>query len=164
MDKKISVKTPVLNHCNKTITITAKFSRAAANPFSDEARELMRLREMFSDYEMIIRTCHKPRRTQKTQNIKKFVSYDMIEKYICLLKDRDALLRQFENVKEFASCHRHSASIVFKWFNECFPDYRKAPRFDKDGKLIAAVKIISVEELMKKPRAGEGNDAQEQAG
>ena len=142
-------KKPVINHINKTIIVSDAFYKASANPFSNEFRDLMKLREVLPGYEVITRSHRKPRNTEKTPNIPKFVSYDKMKKYINLLPDSEKLLNQLQLVKKFAECRRNSASIVFKWFNDTFPDYRKAPRIDKDGNLVANVNIIPFDKFAK---------------
>lgn len=154
-------KKPTINHTNKTITVSDKFFRAASNPFSNEAADIMLLREKFPGYEIITRTHRSPRKTEKSKNIKKFVSYDKMEKYISLLDNSDELLHQYQIVKDFAACRRNSASIVFKWFNESFPDYRNDPKTDASGKLVAKVNVISFEELKKKAELPQAADPQD---
>ena len=143
-------KKPTINHTKKAIIVSDKFLHEAANPFSNEAADIMLLREKFPGYEITTRSHRKPRTTEKTQNIKKFVPYDKMEKYISLLDNSDELLRQYQIVKDFAACRRNSASIVFKWFNESFPDYRKDPKIDENGKLVAKVNVVRIEDLKKK--------------
>ena len=154
-------KKPTINHTNKTITVSDKFFRAASDPFSNESADIMLLREKYPGYEIITRTHRSPRKTEKSKNIKKFVSYDKMEKYISLLDNSDELLCQYQIVKDFAACRRNSASIVFKWFNESFPDYRNDPKTDKNGKLVAKVNVISIEELKKKAELPQAADPQD---
>lgn len=149
------------NHTNKTITVSAKFFRAAKDPTTNEFSDLMMMREICPNYEIITRTHRSPRKMKKSKNIKKFVSYDKMEKYISLLDNSDELLCQYQIVKDFAACRRNSASIVFKWFNESFPDYRNDPKTDKNGKLVAKVNVISFEELKKKAELPQAADPQD---
>ena len=108
---------------------------------------LARLREALPGFEVVVREHRRPRVTPRTQNIPKFVSYEKMEAYIRLLPDGDALMERYRLVRAFAKCRRNSASIVFRWFNESFPDYRKPPRLDRDGRLIAAVRAVAPEAL-----------------
>lgn len=151
--------TPAIHYATKTILITDAFLRAAHVPFSPEFGELAELRAALPDFEVKVRSRRKPRTTPKTQNIPKFVSYEKIEAYLRLLPDSEKLLANFEAVRAYAACHRNSASIVFKWFNESFPDYRKAPQLDENGKLIAAVNVISLEAFKREKE----NNGQEEA-
>lgn len=148
-EMKIEHRLPVINHAAHTIVMSEAFSRAAAEFGSGEFLYLMEIQKVCIGYEIIIRSNRRPRNTEKTRNIKKFVSYDKMEKYIRLLDNKDELLKQLHLVKDFAACHRNAASIVFKWFNDTFPDYRENPRIDKNGKLVARVKIISLEDYKK---------------
>lgn len=142
-------KKPVFNHTNKTITVSDKFFSAAKDPTNDEFYDLMKLRELCPGYEVITRSHRKPRRTEKTPNIPKFVSYDHMKKYIELLPESENLLRQFQLVKDYAKSRRNSASIVFNWFNETFPDYRYAPKIDENGNLFARVNVVDLDAYRK---------------
>ena len=138
---------PMVDYAAKTIILTEAFSRAARAPFSDAFNQLARLREALPGFEVVVREHRRQRITPRTQNIPKFVSYEKMEAYIRLLPDGDALMERCRLVRAFAKCRRNSASIVFRWFNESFPDYRKPPRLDRDGHLIAAVRTVAPEAL-----------------
>ncbi len=142
-------KKPVFNHTNKTITVTDKFMKEAVKPFTDEFNDLMKLRELCPGYEIVTRSHRSPRKTEKSKGIPKFVSYEHMKKYIKLLPDSEKLLKELELVKAFADTRRNSASIVFNWFNEKFPDHRYAPQIDKEGKLFARVNVVDVEAYKK---------------
>lgn len=156
------VKKPVINHINKTIVVSDLFFKEAAKPFTNEFYDLMKLREVLPDYEVITRSHRKPRPPKEPEKVKKFVSYTKMKTYIELLDNKDKLMEEFELVKAFAKTRRNSASIVFKWFNDKFPDYRKPPRLDENGKLIAEVKIISLEEVKKAAEEAEKAEAAKQ--
>ena len=143
------------NHTNKTITVSAKFFRAAKDPTTNEFSDLMMMREICPGYEIITRTHRSPRKTEKSKNIKKFVSYDKMEKYIKLLPDSEKLLDQLKTVKAYADAHNYAASIVFNWFNETFPDHRYAPKIDDNGKLFARVNVVNIEDYKKSLEAKE---------
>lgn len=155
-------KKPVFNHTNKTITVTDKFMKEAAKPFTNEFNDLMMLCERCPGYKVITRSHRRPSTSKKTPNIPKFVSYDHMERYIRLLPDSANLLAQLQLVKDYAKAHNYAASIVFKWFNETFPDYRKAPQIDEKGNITATINVISLEEFRKQiaPRAVEDNNSQ----
>ena len=156
-------KKPVFNHTNKTITVSDKFYRAAKDPTNDEFYDLMKLRELCPGYEIITRSHRSPRKTEKSKSIPKFVSYDHMEKYIKLLPDSKKLLEELKLVKSFAESRRNSASIVFKWFNEKFPDYRKDPKIDENGKLVATVNVVNFEDFKKKAEAAKAEAEPPQA-
>lgn len=144
---------PAINHSDKTITISETFARKAALPFTPEFHDLMYLREACPDYKVVARGRRKPRHTEKTSNIPKFVSYSRMVDYINLLPNSDKLMKQFQLVKSFAACHDHSAVIVFNWFNKTFPDYRKPPRIDENGNLIATINVVDIEDYKKSVEA-----------
>ena len=143
-------KKPTFNHTNKTITVSDKFMTEAAKPFTNEFNDLMELRRLCPDYTVVTRSHRSPRKTEKSKGIPKFVSYDHMEKYIKLLPDSEKLLAELKLVKNYAKAHNYAASIVFKWFNEKFPDYRYAPKIDKNGKLIATVNVVNFADFKKK--------------
>ena len=144
-----AAKKAVFNHANKTIIVSDKFLRASQNPENSEFYDMMTLSKHFSDYTITTRTHSKPRKSEKTPNIPKFVSYDHMKKYINLLPDSEKLLNELKLVKDFAAAHNYAASIVFNWFNEAFPDYRFAPKIDNEGNLIARVNIVDFETYKK---------------
>jgi hypothetical protein len=156
-------KKPVFNHTNKTITVSDKFFSAAKDPTNDEFYDLMKLRELCPGYEIITRSHRKPRRTENTPRIPKFVSYEHMEKYIALLPDSEKLLAELKLVKNYAKAHNYAASIVFKWFNEKFPDYHKKPKIDENGKLVATVNVVNFEDLKKKADAAKAEAEPPQA-
>ena len=140
---------PTFNHTNKTITVSDKFMKEAVKPFTNEFNDLMELRRLCPDYTVITRSHRSPRKTEKSKGIPKFVSYDHMKKYIKLLPNSKKLLEELELVKSFAESRRNSASIVFNWFNEKFPDHRYAPQIDKDGKLFARVNVVDFDAYKK---------------
>ena len=154
---------PVVNHRNHTITVSDKFFTEASKPFTNEFNDLQLLREALPGYEVITRSHRSPRKTEKSKGIPKFVSYDHMEKYINLLSDSKKLLEELELVKSFAESRRNSASIVFKWFNEKFPDYRKDPKIDENGKLVATVNVVNFEDFKKKAEAAKAEAEPPQA-
>ena len=150
----LSVK-PTFNHTNKTITVSDKFMKEAAKPFTNEFNDLMELRRLCPDYKVITRSHRRPSTSKKTPNIPKFVSYDHMKKYIALLPNSNELLQQLQLVKDFAESRNYSASIVFNWFNETFPDHRYAPKIDDNGKLFARVNVVNIEDYKKSVEAKE---------
>ena len=144
---------PTFNHTNKTITVTDKFMTEAAKPFTNEFNDLMELRKLCPDYKVITRSHRKPRKTEESKKIKKYVSYDHMEKYIKLLLKSEELLLQLQSVKDYAKAHNYSSSIVFKWFNDSFPDYHKNPVIDANGKLVATVNVVRIEDVRKELEA-----------
>ena len=154
---------PVVNHRNHTITVSDKFFTEASKPFTNEFNDLQLLREALPGYEIITRSHRKPRRTENTPRIPKFVSYDHMEKYIKLLPDSEKLLAELKLVKNYAKAHNYAASIVFKWFNEKFPDYHKKPKIDENGKLVATVNVVNFEDFKKKADAAKAEAEPPQA-
>ena len=149
MSTTLAIK-PVINHTNKTIIVSEKFMTEASVPFTAEFNDLKKLRKALPDYEVITRSHRKPRTTAKTQNIKKFVPYDKMVAYINLLPERDELLKQFETIKKVAATYpSNPTSIVFQWFNNACPDYRKTPKIDKDGNLVARVNVVNFADFKK---------------
>ena len=140
---------PLFNHTNKTITVSDKFMKEAVKPFTNEFNDLMELRKLCPDYKVITRSHRSPRKTEKSKNIRKYVSYDHMEKYIKLLPNSESLLLQLKAVKEYGKAHNYPSSYVFKWFNDSFPDYHKNPVIDANGKLVATVKVVRIEDVRK---------------
>ena len=106
MSTTLAIK-PVINHTAKTIIVSEKFMNEASVPFTAEFNDLTMLREALPGYEVITRSHRKPRTTEKTQNIKKFVPYDKMVAYINLLPERDELLKKIAN-------ERRAEGVLYK--------------------------------------------------
>ena len=76
-----------------------------------------------------------------------------MEKYIKLLPNSENLLLRLKAAKAYAEAHNYSSSIVFKWFNDSFPDYHKNPVIDANGKLVANVNVVRIEDVRKELEA-----------
>ena len=109
-----------------TLTMTAEFADRAYDPNTDEYAILTRLQKDFPQ----LRVVRKTHRSPKTANPAKGLTFDRMEKYICLHENADELLDLFQKVKAAGRGYLY----VKAWFVKQFPNYNDIPNFI-DGKL-----------------------------
>lgn len=113
------------------IYISNSFNERANNPTSDEYRLLKEVRNDNPSFKVVYRETKK--KTSPNKNLK----YDNMEKYIKVYENADELLEMFEKVKELSKSQPSPYNFVKDWFKEQFPNYKKLPKFSKEGKLYA---------------------------
>ena len=143
-----NLKKPQVNHATCTITITETFNRAS-KIFGTEACDLMKkIRNAFPDYDVVVSSTRRKASKNKTKP-----TYAMMERYIKHLRNGEEGLKIFEQVKDCAKSYKPAYQKVYEWFNQSFPDYDAALRFDKNGFLVARTNIISFEDFKEKQEA-----------
>ena len=113
------------------IYINNSFNERANNPTSDEYRLLKEVRNDNPSFRVVYRETKK--KTSPNKNLK----YENMEKYIKVYENADELLEMFEKVKELSKSQPSPYNFVKGWFREQFPNYKKLPKFNKEGKLYA---------------------------
>ena len=114
----------IINHGNKTITITKAFSSRAADISTREYRELTKLHQDFPDYIIQRRTAV----ITRNKGTYKGLTLDEMEKYI---KEKDGSsegLKAFEAVKAYHTPKgkdKPSYPKVKAWFLRTYPKYGK---------------------------------------
>ena len=76
-------------------------------------------------------------------------SYRQIEIFISYLENGLEMMEQFETIRGVSLSDDACYEMVLDWFNETFPDYRFAPKIDKDGNLIATVNVVNFADYKK---------------
>lgn len=112
----------VIDHANKTITITKAFQQKANKPGTKEFRELAQLHKAYPDYDIIRRTANVDKEKKQTHN---GLTIDRMEKYIKVLEkdNQDAALKEFANAKEFYEGQRAYYGKMKAWFLKKYPNY-----------------------------------------
>ena len=123
-----------LNFTTNTMTVTKAFEEAAANTKSAEYKMLLKLREDFPDIQIV----RKSRRSPKTANPNRNLTYANMEKYMSVFKNAAELREQFEIVKTMSKGQPNAYNYVKGWFVKQFPDYKELPDFTS-GKLNMTV-------------------------
>ncbi|MBP3657084.1 MAG: hypothetical protein J6K32_10365 [Clostridia bacterium] len=124
-----------------TVTITKAFADAANNPFSEEYKMLVELRNQgFS----IVNKTHKPAKTKTPMP-----TYKQMEHYISSLAESEFYLQRYEAVLNEAKSHTNAITKVRKWFRATFPNYGKLPEFDEDNRIIVTPVDHDAETLKK---------------
>ena len=123
-----------IDFATNTITLTKAFEESAANPKSTEYKMLLRLRADFPTMNII----RKSRRSPKTANPNRNLTYANMEKYMSVFKNAAELREQFEIVKTMSKGQPSAYNYVKGWFVSQFPDYKALPDFTS-GKLNVSV-------------------------
>lgn len=147
--KSMNIRKPIVNHTNRTISVTDTFLHAAADPTSTEFEMYMKLTASCPNYKVVT----KKRRKTMNKDKQLKLTYAKMGKYIACLRNADELLDLFEKVKAFAKSQPNSYQMVSRWFNESFPDYGCQPDFDEDGFPIVEANCVSLEAYKKRNEA-----------
>lgn len=109
-----------------TLTMIAEFADRAYDPTTEEYEILTRLQRDFPR----LRIVRKTRRSPKTANPAKGLTYERMEKYIRLHENADELIDLFQKVQSAGRGYPY----VKAWFIKQFPNYKNVPEF-VNGKL-----------------------------
>ena len=115
-----------INFNNNTIEITKAFAKKAANPMSEEFKELMELRKSLVGYEVVVKASAK--RTIKKDTLKG-LNYSFMEQYIARHDDEnETVMAEFKKmtVKNEDNLATLSYGEVKKWFLDKYPTVAKA--------------------------------------
>ena len=114
-----------INFNNNTIEITKAFAKRAANPTSEEFKELMELRKSLAGFEVVVKASAK--RTSKKDTLKG-LNYEFMKQYIARHDDSGEVMEEFtkRTVKNEDNLATQSYGEVKKWFLEQYPTIAKA--------------------------------------
>ena len=126
-----------INHITNTVTVTKKFLNDAALIENEKEFGLMqKFKSMGLKIEVEQR---KPRESKATaKELKRHITYKMMEGYISHTENAEELLEEFEIMKQLAkeSNPRRAHSLVLEWFHENCPGYGNVPEFDENLKVV----------------------------
>jgi len=126
-----------INHITNTVTVTKKFLNDAALIENEKEFGLMqKFKSMGLKIEVEQR---KPRESKATaKELKRHITYKMMEGYISHTENAEELLEEFEIMKQLAkeSNPRRAHALVLEWFHENCPDYGNVPEFDENLKVV----------------------------
>ena len=115
-----------INYEKKTIEMTKTEAREAGNPTSEKFKELMKLRTVFPDFEVIVKTSSAKRDTLKG------LDYEFMKKYIEKHDNKEENLKEFYKLRGLdeegnrdAIIEEHSYGEVKMWFLETYPEIEK---------------------------------------
>ena len=113
-----------INFNNKTIEISRTFAKKAANPMSDEFKELMSLRQSLAGFEVVVKAA--PKRAKKDSL--KGLNYDFMKQYIERHDESGSVMKEFtkRTVKSDDNLGTLSYGEVKAWFLEQYPEICKA--------------------------------------
>lgn len=111
--------TYVINHDNKTITLTKNYAKLANTPDTKEFRELAKLHKAYSDYDIVMRTATPKEDKQKHTGL----TIKRMEYHIKNIAKDDVALTQFEEVQKYYKGMAGYYGKVRSWFLEKYPNY-----------------------------------------
>ena len=133
-----------INYEKKTIEMTKAEAKEAGNPTSAKFEELMKLRSIFPDFEIIIK------KTSVKRDTYKGLDYDFMKKYIEDHDNSDENLKEFyklrgmnENGEREAQIEEHSYGEIKMWFLSTFPEIEKFN--DETNKKLKEIKAKRAE-------------------
>ena len=108
-----------------TLTISKAFEKKASTIGSAEQKLLSELMAKYADTLIIER--YKPHTGTKG------LKFAQMENYIIHTRDADAMLKQFETVKQLSKSQKNPYKYVLDWFNINYPNFTEQPEFDDEG-------------------------------
>ncbi|MDD4510009.1 MAG: hypothetical protein PHY23_03745 [Oscillospiraceae bacterium] len=109
----------IINHEDKTITITKDYAKRSSVPGSKEFRELAKLHNTFADYDIQRRTAV----IKADKNTHNGLTLAFMEKYISTLSNSEEALKEFEAVKAYYKDSNAYYGKVKAWFLANHNDY-----------------------------------------
>ena len=136
--------TMTINYEMKKIEMTKAESKEAGNPTSAKFEELMKLRSIFPDFEIIIK------KTSVKRDTYKGLGYDYMENYIKAHDNSDTNLKEFytlrgmnEKGEKDVLIEEHSYGEIKMWFLSTFPEIEKFN--DETNKKLKEIKAKRAE-------------------
>lgn len=144
-----------MDFVSATLTITAKFAKAMADPKSEEYALVCRYRADFPNLTIRKKTHKIPThyRTNSGEiygcNPNKNLTYERMERFMDGLPQKEQYRREYDFIKDYASIVQHNGyAVVRRWFVAQFPDFRKNPLLylHNTPELVPASTILEAEE------------------
>lgn len=136
--------TMTINYEKKAIEMTKAEAKEAGNPTSAKFEELMKLRSIFPDFAIIVKTTSVKRDTYKG------LDYDFMKKYIEDHDNSDTNLKEFyalrgmnEDGERDVLIEEHSYGEIKMWFLSTYPEIEKFN--EKTNKKLKAIKAKRAE-------------------
>ena len=133
-----------INYEMKKIEMTKAESKEAGNPTSAKFEELMKLRSIFPDFAIIVKTTSVKRDTYKG------LDYDFMKKYIEDHDNSDTNLKEFyalrgmnEDGERDVLIEEHTYGEIKMWFLSTYPEIEKFN--EKTNKKLKAIKAKRAE-------------------
>ena len=110
----------VIDHENKTITITKDYAKRSSVPGSKEFRELAKLHSVFADYQIQRRTAV----ITADKNNHQGLTLKFMEKHITTFYNNEEAIKEFEEVKAYYKGDKAYYGKMKAWFLSQYPDYQ----------------------------------------
>jgi hypothetical protein len=118
-----------IDFAKNTITVSEAFMKKAGQLGTTEFTTMMELRKL--NMTIVVKEA-KPRKKPEFQ-----LTYKKMEAFIRCSENAEALMAEFERVKEASIAQNNPYRHVQKWFEKTFPNFSKVPEFTPDRKIVA---------------------------
>ena len=123
---------------NNTLTISASFAKKASKVGSVEYNVILKLRRDFPNLTIV---------QEAKKEGKKSITFAQMEAFIALHRNKDELLKLFNNVRKLSRVQPMPYKYVKTWFENKFPYYSEQPAFDADGFVVDPAPLTNMEEM-----------------
>jgi len=123
---------------NNTLTISASFAKKASKVGSLEYNVILKLRRDFPNLTI---------QQEAKKEGKKSITFAQMEAFIALHRNKDELLKLFNNVRKLSRVQPMPYRYVKTWFENKFPYYSEQPTFDADGFVVDPVTLTNMKEM-----------------
>ena len=123
---------------NNTLTISASFAKKASKVGSLEYNAILKLRRDFPNLTI---------QQEAKKEGKKSITFAQMETFIDRHRNKDELLKLFNNVRKLSRVQPMPYKYVKTWFENKFPYYCEQPTFDADGFVIDPVTLTNINEM-----------------
>lgn len=124
---------------NNILTISASFAKKASKVGSMEYNVILKLRHDFPNLTI---------QQEAKKEGKKSITFAQMETFIDRHRNKDELLKLFNNVRKLSRVQPMPYKYVKTWFENKFPYYCEQPTFDADGFVIDPVTLTNMKEML----------------
>ena len=129
---------------NNTLTISNSFAKKASKLGSLEYKVILKLRQDFPNLTIV--------REEKKEG-KKSITFAQMEDFIALHRNKEELIKLFNNVRKLSRVQPMPYKYVKTWFENSFPYYSEQPTFDADGFVIAPTTLTAMKDMVQEVAA-----------
>ena len=125
---------------NNILTVSASFAKKASKVGSLEYNIILKMRHDFPNLTI---------QQEEKKEGQKGMTFAQMEAFIALHRNKDELLKLFNNVRKLSRVQPMPYKYVKTWFENRFPYYSEQPTFDADGFVIDPVTLTDMKEMVR---------------
>lgn len=129
---------------NNILTISASFAKKASKVGSMEYNVILKLRRDFPNLTI---------QQEAKKEGKKSITFAQMETFIDRHRNKDELLKLFNNVRKLSRVQPMPYKYVKTWFENKFPYYCEQPTFDDDGFVVDPATLTNMKEMVQEVAA-----------